>query len=69
MPQGEFDCTGARGVMHYLSSHMVKDGKQHTVKDARPEGQGEGRAMELEGVKQHFQRAVSDVWPWVERQL
>ena len=48
---------------------MVKDGKQHTVKDARPEGQGEGRAVELEGVKQHFQGAVSDVRPWVKCQL
>ena len=57
------------GVMHYLSPHMVKDGKQNTVKDARPEGQSESRAMELKGVKQHFQGAVSDVWPGVECQL
>ena len=53
----------------YLSSHMVKDGEQHTVKDARPKGQGEGRAMELEGVKQHFQGAVSDIWPRIKCQL
>ncbi len=25
--------------------------------------------MELQGVKQHFQRAVSDVWPWVKCQF
>ena len=48
---------------------MVKYGQKHTVEDARPEGQGESRAMELEGVKQDFQGAVSDVWPWVKRQL
>ena len=25
--------------------------------------------MELQGVKQHFQRAVPDVWPRVEREF
>ena len=48
---------------------MVKDGKEHAVKDAGPEGQREGGAMELEGVKQHFQSAVSDVGAGVECQL
>ena len=48
---------------------MVKNGEQHAVKDARPERQGESRAVELEGVEQHFQGAVSDVWPWVKGEL
>ena len=26
----------------HLSSHMIEDGEQHTVKDARPKRQGEG---------------------------
>ena len=48
---------------------MIKDGEQHTIKDARPKRQSEGRAMELQGIKQHFQRTVSDVRPRVKREF
>ena len=45
----------SRPKLLHLRSDMVEDGQQDAVKDAGPEGGGEGHAVEFERVKQHLQ--------------
>jgi hypothetical protein len=38
----------------HLCAHSVKDGQQHALKDAAPEGLAEGAAVAAKGVEQHL---------------
>ena len=53
----------------YLSPHVVKDGQQNAVKDARPKGERECAAVKHKRVKEDLQGAVADVLPRVKGQL
>mmetsp|Transcript_1413 Transcript_1413/g.4075 ORF Transcript_1413/g.4075 Transcript_1413/m.4075 type:complete len:338 (+) Transcript_1413:356-1369(+) len=60
---------GEGGGVCHLCPDVVKDGEDHAVEDARPEGGAEALAVVAEDVKQHLKGRVANVRPGVEGEL